>query len=119
MMKPGTRVLASAVVCAAAMLSLPGAAMADTSATLSYDGHTRASATFTSLGEVFKVTDRYADGHAAEVTYSTSYQSGWCRNTGGAGTTKTCDLSLPEDIRITWNLSADPNEGWIQKVDYT
>jgi len=66
-----------------------------------------AHASFQSYGEIFKVSDDEADGYSVRVywTYSNSQTvQGWCINTSGNGTTKTCDFSIAEGRHIIWCL---------------
>ncbi len=80
------------------------AAYADSSRNLSWNGYLRASGSFTSDGEVFRIKDQRADGMSVAIVYFGPTQDGVCENFGGAGTTKTCDLNFPENESIYYRV---------------
>ena len=109
---------------AALIFALPAAAtadpsvtfLADTTSTVNSGGHVRASGSFTADGEIFKVTDKYSDGYAAFITYSAEGNSSACINSGGAGTSRTCNLSFAEGATVTWRVCYGHSTTWWDPV---
>lgn len=66
-----------------------------------------AHASFKSYGEVFSVSDDEPDGASVRIFWyyaGSSIVQGFCTNSSGNGTTKTCNFSIPEGRRIGWCL---------------
>lgn len=108
----------------AMVFSLPATAMAQTSAALLSDssssvnsgGYVRASGSFQDDGEVFRVTDKRSDGYAAFISYTAEGHSSACINSGGAGTTRACDLSFAEGATVTWQVCYGHSTTWWDPV---
>jgi hypothetical protein len=101
-------------------LAVAGPAFADSSLTwYKFYPNRYAHASFTSYGEVFKVSDDEPDGASVRVFWSyrgSSIVQGWCINKGGDGTTKTCDFEIGEGRAINWCLERyDYSKG----IEYT
>ena len=101
-------VLVMCGVLASSSIALAAPAFADSSLTwYKFYPDRYAHASFTSYGEVFKVSDDEADGASVRVFWfyrNSSIIQGFCTNSNGAGTTKTCDFSIGEGRNITWCL---------------
>ena len=112
-----------AAACVALVFAWPTAATAETTALLSDSsstvnsgGHVRASGSFTADGEIFRVTDKYADGYSAFIMWTAEGHSSACINSGGAGTTRTCDLSFAEGATVTWRVCFGHSTTWWDPV---
>ncbi|RKS77449.1 hypothetical protein CLV35_1135 [Motilibacter peucedani] len=94
-------------------VGVAGPAAADSSNTLyTIWPDRRAHASFTSYDEIFKVSDDEGDGASAIVYWNyTGGATHTCTNSKGAGTTKTCDLDLPENRTIHWQLCTQSLSG--------
>ena len=119
------RLAALPVLCAGIVLALPAAAIAETgnqgllsdsSSTVNSGGHVRASGSFQDDGEIFRVTDKYGDGYSAFIIYTAEGNSSACINSGGAGTTRTCDLSFDEGATVTWRVCFGHSGTWWDPV---
>lgn len=101
-------VLATCGVLASGSVVLAAPAFADSSLTwYKFYPDRYAHASFTSYGEVFKVSDDEPDGYSVRVFWSyrnSSIVQGFCTNSSGNGTTKTCNFSIAEGRKITWCL---------------
>jgi hypothetical protein len=101
-------VLAMFGVLASSSLVVAAPAFADSSLTwYKFYPDRYAHASFTSYGEIFKVSDDEADGASVRVFWSyrnSSIVQGFCTNSNGSGTTKTCDFSIAEGRAINWCL---------------
>jgi hypothetical protein len=108
------RVAALAVATGATLAVGAAPAMADSSADVCratwwpyFHCKTAAKATFSSYGEVFRVTDTWGDGRSAIVYYWVGNgPRKLCINSGGEGTTKTCDLTRNEGKQVVWHVCA-------------
>ncbi|WP_327704020.1 hypothetical protein OG530_21730 [Streptomyces decoyicus] len=104
-MRKRFRVVLAASMAMAATIGGIGQAMAwpgDTYATSYWDNTcTRAEVTFKSDGEIWKISDKCADGHRVAVQTRSPY--GWTNYYGGgANHSKTINASYPEGTKITF-----------------
>ena len=104
---------------AATSVAAAGPASADSSLTWYGVWPNRlAHASFKSYGEILSVSDDESDGLAVRAYWGYSGSSvvqAFCTNTGGAGTTKTCNYSIGEGRGIWWCLERvdfDGSEGY-------
>jgi len=104
------------LVSAAALIATSPPAEAYTARNVWYKDVLRGNGRFEPKGEIITVKDLKADGLGVWVEYEYYgpgyvFEDAYCINTSGNGTTKTCNLSIPEGTLVSLRvLSMDGSE---------
>lgn len=108
-----------AVASAATLVVLIPASAHAASGSLSHSGHTRSSFTYTKGTLKLKLTDKYADGKSANISYISDKICAQAKNSNGAGTTTTVTLNASKGSKIILTLGYGEGYNMVAYKNFT